>query len=554
MPSANVNTDQTNLGPKVAASTHPLYQLFQPTWVQLSHVREGTGGFLSTANDSYIVPHPREWLDHSTKQTETAADGTSITTVRTNPNPKVASPKLKARRNLARYENVASAIMEAKKSVLFREQPTRRVGKADQSAPAELMQWWDDVDGIGTCMDDAMPAWWDLGGSFGHLVLYFDVGDAPNPSNTAADQGWPYVRAYTPLDVLDWHRDENGALDYIKLLEAIEPIPTNETRGATTFRVRIVDRTSWRLYDYKRGAFIDKGDHDLGVVPVVFLFGKRRALLPDIGESVLGDPRNYIDLFNLTSEIRELLRNQTFSFINLPLGSGDAAMTVQDAQAMMGQQTGTMNVLFSAMPAAILTGDPSNIQSYHDEIARVKREIYRETGVQWEADTKGVEAQGSLEVKREDMTTRIAAYADECEQAEFGLAALWYRWRYGADVGPQKLIDDEVTIHYPEHFAKTPFQDVLDQAQAAMSIGMPAVFLKELRKALVAKFDGMGNLTPDLLQQINDAIDQAPDDLTPAEQMKARTEALAKAFAAGGGQPGNQIGQPGRQPGGVAAA
>jgi hypothetical protein len=65
------------------------------------------------------------------------------------------------------------------------------------------------------------------------------------------------------------------------------------------------------------------------MLPVVYLFGKRRALLTDIGESVLGDPRNYIDLFNLTSEIRELLRNQTFSFINLPLGTGPDAMSVE---------------------------------------------------------------------------------------------------------------------------------------------------------------------------------------------------------------------------------
>jgi len=536
MPTGNVNTDQTNLGPKVAASQHPIYQLFRETWVQLAHVREGTGGFISMGNDSYIVAHPREWLDHSVKQTETAADGTQITTVRTNPNPKVASPKLKARRRLARYENVASAIMEEKRSVLFREPPTRRVGEQGAEPPADgLLAWWnDDVEGDGTCMDDAMPAWWDIGGTFGHVLLYFDVADAAEAA-TAADQGWPYVRAYTPLDVLDWHRDDRGRLDYLKLLEATEPLPTLETRGVTTYRVRIVTTTSWALYDYKTGKYISRGDHGFGCVPAVYLFGKRRALLPDIGESVLGDPRNYIDLFNLTSEIRELLRNQTFSFVNLPLGTGPDAMSVQDAQAMMGQQTGTMNVLFSAQPAQILTGDPANVASYHAEIERVKREIYRETGVQWESDRKGVEAEGSVELKREDMITRVAAYADECEQAEYGLSMLWYLWRYGAADGATRYVNDQVVVHYPEHFAKTPFEDVLNQAQAAISIGMPAVFLKELRKALVTKFEGMTNLPPEILQKINDAIDNAPDDLSPAEQLRMKTEAMAKGLSAGGG-------------------
>lgn len=122
MPSANLNTDSSNLGAKVASSVHPLHLLFKPTWEQLAHVREGTGGFL---DGTYLVAHPREWLDHSSRQTDAITGAVIVTT---NPNPKQPSPKLKARRKIARYENVASSILEAKKSTLFREQPTRRVG------------------------------------------------------------------------------------------------------------------------------------------------------------------------------------------------------------------------------------------------------------------------------------------------------------------------------------------------------------------------------------------------------------------------------------------
>lgn len=127
MPAGNLNTDQANLGARVASTVHPLYLLFKPVWTQLAHVREGTGGFL---DGTYLVAHPREWLDHSSKQTDTT---TGAVTVTVNPTPKQPSPKLKARRLIARYENVASSILEAKKSTLFREQPTRRVGP--QQAP-----------------------------------------------------------------------------------------------------------------------------------------------------------------------------------------------------------------------------------------------------------------------------------------------------------------------------------------------------------------------------------------------------------------------------------
>jgi hypothetical protein len=535
MAAGNLNTP-SNLGPKVAAQTHPLYDLFKLTWQQLAHVREGTGGFLSVGNDSYLVAHPREWLDHSARVNVTDANGVMTTQTTLNPNPRKPSPKLIARRKLARYENVASAIMEAKKSVLFREQPTRRIGadpnKSEQASPLE--DWWQNVDGDDTHIDDAIAAWWDLAGTFGHVVLYFDLADVPDGTATAADQGWPYVRVYTPLDVLDWRRDDEGRLVWIKLLEAIQPVPTAvEGRGVITYRVRVVDETSWALYDQKAGSLIDSGDHNLGRLPVVYLFGKRRALLPDIGEAVIGDPRNHIDLFNLQSEKRELLRNQTFSFINLPLGTGADAMTVDQAQAMMGQQTGTMNVLFSAQAASILTADASNVQSYEDAIANSKREIYREAGMQWESDSKDAEAQGSLELKREEMTTRVAAYADECQQAEYGLVDLWYRWKYGEDQGPERLTTDDVQIHYPERFAQTPFQEILDQGLAAQQLGMPAIFLKELRKALVTKFEGMANLSPKVLEEIAKAIDDAPDDPTPAEKQRQKMELLTASVKSG---------------------
>ena len=211
-------------------------------------------------------------------------------------------------------------------------------------------------------------------------------------------------------------------------------------------------------------------------------------------------------------------------------------MSVESAQAMLGQQTGTMNVLFSGGAASVLSGDAANVTSYQEEIRQLKRDIYRQTGVQWESDSKDAEAEGSLVLKREEMNTRLAAYADECQQAEYGLAELFYRWKYG-DRGKDKMDEEEVTIHYPERFAATPFEDVLAQVEAAQTIGMPALFLKELRKALVTKFEGMANLTPEQIKEINDEIDSAPDDPTPAERMQQRMDILTAATKGGAKPP-----------------
>lgn len=511
-----------NLGPRVAATKHPIYSLFEKEWKQLGDVREGTGGFI---DGTYLVAHPREWEDHAA------------------PVPVMPTKKLKARRALSRYENIASAILETKKSSLFRESPNRRVqdtpvlsasarralkkAKKPQPEPVSpLDQWWLNVDGRGTHIDDAVPAWWDLAATFGHIVLYFEQQD-DGEVVTAADQGTPFVRLYTPLDVLNWLSDDDGKIISLKVLEAVQATTYNELRPVLQYRIRIIDEHGWKVYDFKSGKAIESGTHDYGRLPVAFLYGKRRSILSDVGQPVLGDPRNYINVFNLESEKRELLRNQTFSFINVPLGSGDAAMGVEDAKALLGTTTGTSNVLFSGLPAQMLTAEAANVAAYQAEIEDAKRSIYRECGVQWESDIKGVEAKGSLELKREDMNVRLSAYADECQTAEYILAELFYRGKYGAEAGKKKFDEDDVMINYPNRFGATPFDEVLLQAQSAISLGMPTEVLKELRKALLTKFEGMANLPAEMLQKLNDAIDNAEADLTPAEQMQAKIKVAA---------------------------
>jgi hypothetical protein len=337
------------------------------------------------------------------------------------------------------------------------------------------------------------------------------------------------------LDVLNWLVDDDGNITSIKVMEAVPPQDFNSL--VTTYVIRVIDMEGSTIYNHKTGKkTVDFQPHGLGRLPVVWLFAKRRSIFQDIGESVLGDPKNYIDLYNLTSEIRELLRNQTFSFINLPLGTGQDAMTVETAQAMMGKQTGTMNVLFSAQPAQILTGDSTNITAYHDEIERTKREIYRETGVQWDADTRSAEAQGSLQIKREEMVTRIAMYADECQKTEYDLADCFYRAQYGADRGPSKLEEDKLTVHYATERGLPTNENMLERAQAAESLGFPPEVMKAIRKQFLRVL-----IPPDSPEELFTTLDEAIDaaqDPTPADLLKAKITALAQPPQnAGFGQP-----------------
>lgn len=500
-----------------AAITHPVYQVWAPIWRRLAHVREGVGGFL---DGSYLVPHPREWKDY------------------TKANPSIPTKKLTARRELASYENFASTLIESKKSALFRTKATRRVGDPNvkDRKESDLERWWKNVDGLGTTIDDFMSMIWDPAATFGHSVLYMDRPKGPAPAS-AADNKEPFLRVYTPLDVPDWLQNEMGGLTAIKFLEAVQRTDLDTAARTNLYQTRVVTADSWTVHNMS-GEVVEGGAtnglHKMGVLPVVVLYGRRRPLLPLIGQSVIGDPGNHIDLYNLVSEVRELLRNQVFSFINIPLGTGPDRMTKEEAESIIGSTTGTSNVLFSGLAAQILSADTGNVTTYHKELERKIRQIYREAGVPWEADGKGSEAKGSRQLKREELNTRLASYATECQQADIAIAKLFYRAKYGADSAQKRFDDDRVTIEYPDTFDITPFDDVLNQAQSALALGMPSEVLKAIRKQLLQKF--LPEATPEQINELEKAIDAAAPDLTPEERLKQRLELMANAGSRFGGK------------------
>jgi hypothetical protein len=496
-----------SIGNRAIATQHPTYIALAPIWTLLRDAREGTGGFLSGHN---LVAHPREWQDYDS------------------PNPSKPTKKLKARRALACYENFPDTIIEAFTSALFREQAVRQVG--DNQGESAIDEWWEDVDGVGTHVDDFWAQAWDLAGTYGYVYLYLDR--PATTAATAADTPKPFVRVYTPLDVPDWLTDDVGNLIGVKFLEGVPRASFDQPADNTQKRYRVVTDTEWVLYDYN-GAILERGAHAIGTLPVVVLFSKRRKSDRHVGASVLGDPKLYQDVYNLTSEVRELLRNQTFGLLNIPLGTGDQAITVEQAIDALGKQRGTDNVVFSGLAAQFIQPDAANVTVYHEEISRRLRTIYRLVSLSWESDTKDAEAEGSLTLKREEMNQRLSKFADELERADYALADLFYRAEYGADAGSRRLEQDQLTIKYPDTFELTPFEELAAQLQSAQSIGLPSLFLKEARKRAYKKFPGMADLSNEQQDAIDKAIDAAPDDLTPQEQADQRMNMVMEGMKKG---------------------
>jgi hypothetical protein len=481
---------------------HPVYATWAPVWRKLVHVYDGSGGFL---NGTYLVAHPREWKDHTAES------------------PRLPTKKLTARRQLARYENVAGLILDQIRAALFREQPTRTVGQSDKASAHPLEDWWEDVDGEGCTIDDWMSDAFVWSGLFGHVFHYMDrevvsmqlPGERSGPPQTAADAGRLFLRLYTPIDVPDWLQNARGKLTTVKLLESKdrESIDDAATLSEGSYMERVVTQETWTLREVNgrnKQTIEQDGPHPhrFGTIPVVVQYAKRRGLAPLIGQPILGDPNLYIDLYNLTSEIRELLRNQTFGILNVPLGTNADRVGVEEARLMMGDEKGSENVMFTPAPAQYVQPESTNVTVYQEERKELLRTIYRLAGIPWEADSKDAEAEGSLKLKREDMSQLLSRYADECEKAEYEIAKLWFRAEHG-DSWEKAWENAEVVIRYPDSFDVTPFVEMLEQAQAAITLEMGPKVMGEIKMRLVPKF--LPDAPPDLMAQLEQECMEAAE-------------------------------------------
>jgi len=494
----------------VALRPHPVYQTLEPVWRLLAHAVEGTGGFL---DGTALIAHPREYLDH-------AADA-----------PTRPTKKLLERRKLARYENWPKTILRLVAGAIFRTPPVRRVGPAD-SPPHPLELWWGDVDGHGTSIDAYLAKAWRVAGTFGHVFVVFDR--PADQARTAADARAPFLRLYTPLDVPDWLTDESGHLTAVSLLEVLPR--TSFDQSLANSQLRYLTREGWEVRQRTGAGLVAtqasaSGDYDYGgALPVVVLYGQTRELTPVVGQSILGDPHIYVDDYNLSSAIRELLRKQTFSILNVPLGTGPDAVSTESAQQMLGTVTGTANVAFTPLAADYISPSAENIVAYQSEQDRVRRTMFRQAGLPYETDSRDAKSADAIRLEREDLNQTLAGYADFLEHADRQIAQLWFRATYGAR-GQQEWDRAQVAIAWPDTFDSEVLDDLIARVAEAISLRLGKTATDKLRLAVATKL--LPEADEPTLQTIASEIEAMPD----PEEERAAQRAQMIASLTGGNTP-----------------
>lgn len=407
----------------------------------------GKGGF---KDGSYLVAHPRESDD-----------------------------KFARRKELAVYPNYCRKILNVFIGFLWAQAPQR----GDTS---DLYNdFLENSDGKGTALDAVLRDYQRLAVIMG--TVYIIVDKSTEEAATRADEPLPYLTVRFKSQVEDEVKDRFGEW---------ESITFRETSGNENL-LRTFTRDGWRLEKDKQ--IIDRGEYSLGRVPVVALHADKPLNPTDSsGDSFFFDlaQLNW-DLFNLRSELRELLRSQTFSILSLPVATDkereslkDLTISTENALAYNPANGGKPD--FIAPPA-----DPVN--AYVEKVADTRLEIYQVANLEF---VGGVQQSGvALSFHFQEANSSLRTLAEQCEVAEKEICDLVHLWQGQEAQG---------YIAYNNDFNLSDLAQSIAAAMDSVTLGLGETFERVIKKRIAKQILG-NDVPPEDMAQIETEIDADGD-------------------------------------------
>lgn len=439
---------------------------------------EGTGGF---QDGSYLAQHKREHIDN-----------------------------YNVRKSLCYFLNYVQPIVNSHVNPLFRTPPARdwegkTVETADgisatmlstmiSSAPTAYWEnFVNDVDMHGTNLTSFMKKAAQHAKLHGVTFIVCDnVPDQPSTQAQALEKrAFPYAYIIDKPRVTSTSVNRAGQLVSITYSENFNPVVVSSKPGDLRYR-------TWNLQDTflsdKDGIELPGGSekvaHALGILPVVPLFARLATpgnVLPE--SEFLSIARTNLRVFNLCSEIDELLRGQAFSILCYPGDATSLTLGPNNALGFDGKD--------SRFAPSFIAPDAAPADWLMKMLDKLVQEMYRMallthvTGQQVEQRT------GLSKAWDFESTNQVLAdFASNCQLAETMLARVFQAWTKQ---------DLKYSCTYSNDFSVTDTADELGQLKAAKEIvptGLAAIAI--MKKAISVALRGM---SAEGLKKIYDDLD-----------------------------------------------
>ena len=341
-----------------------------------------------------------------------------------------------------------------------------------------------DIDLMGSSVDEFRVETADLAQIYGHI---YTLVDSPkfNPNIlTMKDKNdnkqFPFFMHFRPQDVLNWALDGLGKPHWVLLRESedsnIDPFAFEENKKRKLM-YRLWTRQEWILID-EDGNEIDRATHGLGFVPLSVTFDKRSKKARNfLGVSFITDLSLIArDIYNSASELRQILRDQTFSFLVL---QGDA----NDFNAIEVATNKGLRYPKETNQPQFISPDAANAEVYFKHIDRQVDKMFELAMLpSGSASFEGQSAvQQSGVSKAWDFNQTNSALSKKASNYEDGELKAWEmfaKWEGKEWDG---------SVEYPREFNVQSLIEDLNEAKETLKLGLGATFDKEIKQAIVKK-------------------------------------------------------------------
>lgn len=432
----------------------------------IAHALDGDGGFrpvVTVAGDgtpivagaTYLVRYPRE-----------------------------SDSKFARRNEVAWYD---SPLMEAASrftGYLAKFPPTRDL-------PHELYDTMaEDIDGKANSLDVFFQDFAIQAKARGTMLLLVDMprAMAPNLAAQISARVAPYWTAIKPEHVTDYQLGADGKFDWAEFTGTY-----TSDDGSTVECTWRFSRNGWECYD-KDKRILDADAHGLGECPLLIFtessdfpcFGQFSAIA-DLGKR----------LFNLNSELDEILRAQTFSLLTMQVPDGTTNSEKVAAAQAVGETIGTNNLMVhTGSTPAFIAPDSGPASTYLDRIAKVEERIDR-IALNVEGSSQR-ESGIALEFRFQALNSALASFAGRLEDLErraWELSRLWL----GMTTAP--------TVEWKRDYSVADVEKEVGVLQQMQAAAMPAeVIAEQQRRIVMVQFGGLEQARK---ERIDAAIDNS---------------------------------------------
>lgn len=324
----------------------------------------------------------------------------------------------------------------------------------------------------------------ELSQCYGHIFVVCDTPQiqAVRSLGEKIDTGaFPYFSIFHPQNVVNWALDEYGSPYWVLLRERRESnidVFNFDVKNVDTCIYYLLTRDEWIIYD-SDGKEINRVTHGLGMVPITCFFDRRSKKERNfLGISVLSDIAFISrDVYNSCSELKQILRDQTFAFLAL---QGDAN---EYDKISVGTHKGLLYPE-GRNPPAYISPASSNAEVYFNHIDRQITKIFQMAKLQpGSAEFEGQTAvQQSGVAKAWDFNQTNSALAKKAGNMEDGEMKLWRI--FAAYEGKKEF---KGLVSYPKEFSVKSLLDDLDEAERLIKMQISESFDFEIKKAIIKK-------------------------------------------------------------------